>query len=55
MPAVMDLYFALTGASGTWSVEEITGWQRAAGLTPQKPILLQSIPGWASLPAERPK
>ena len=54
-PAVMDLYFALTSASGTWSVEEITGWQRAAGLLPVKPILLQSIPGWASLPAERPK
>jgi hypothetical protein len=54
MRAVMDIYFALTSASGTWSVQEITAWQRAAGLTPQKPILL-SIPGWASLPAERPK
>jgi SAM-dependent methyltransferase len=55
VPAVMDLYFALTSASGTWSVEEISGWQRAAGLSPIKPILLKSSPGWASLPAQRPK
>lgn len=53
--AVMDLYFALTSASGTWSADEIAAWQRAAGLTPMKPILLQSIPGWALLPAGRPK
>jgi SAM-dependent methyltransferase len=54
VPAVMDLYFALTSASGTWSVEEITSWQRAAGLTPQQPIQFQTLPGWASLPAARP-
>jgi SAM-dependent methyltransferase len=55
MPAVMDLYFALTSASGTWSADEMAFWQRDAGLVPREPILLQSIPGWASLPAERPK
>jgi hypothetical protein len=55
MPAVMDLYFALTSASGTWSADEMASWQRDAGLVPREPILLQSIPGWASLPAERPK
>jgi len=55
MPAVLDLYFALTSASGTWSADEMASWQRGAGLVPKKPILLQSIPGWASLPAERPK
>jgi 2-polyprenyl-3-methyl-5-hydroxy-6-metoxy-1,4-benzoquinol methylase len=54
VPAVMDLYFALTSASGTWSAEEITSWQRAAGLIPQQPIQFQSLPGWASLPAARP-
>ena len=47
--------FRITSASGTWSVEEIKGWQRAAGLAPRKPILLQSIRGWAALPAERPQ
>src|ERR1700691_3724891 len=34
--ATMDLYFALTSASGTWSFEEITSWQREAGLDPLK-------------------
>lgn len=54
VPAVMDLYFALTSASGTWSAEEITAWQRDAGLTPMKPIRFPSLPGWASLPAAKP-
>jgi SAM-dependent methyltransferase len=51
--AVMDLYFALTSASGTWSTEEINSWQQAAGLTPLKPIWLRGLPGWAGLPATR--
>jgi SAM-dependent methyltransferase len=55
VPAVMDLYFALTSASGTWSADEITSWQRSAGLVPLKPIRFQSLPGWAALPSERPK
>lgn len=54
VPAVMDLYFALTSSSGTWSRDEIEGWQRGAGLAPLKPIQFQSMPGWASLPAARP-
>ncbi len=53
VPAVMDLYFALTSSSGTWSRDEIVGWQIAAGLTPLKPISFQSLPGWASLPAKK--
>jgi SAM-dependent methyltransferase len=55
MPAVLDLYFAVTSASGTWSADEMSSWQRGAGLLPKEPILLQSLPGWASLPAQRPK
>ncbi|HUR34962.1 MAG TPA: class I SAM-dependent methyltransferase [Vicinamibacterales bacterium] len=43
--ALLDLYFALTSRSGTWSVEEITGWQRAAGLTVKRPIRLRTVPG----------
>ena len=50
----MDLYFVLTSASGTWSAEEIIAWQRAAGLTPMKPIRFPSLPGWALLPAAKP-
>ena len=42
--ALLDLFFAATSESGTWSVAEIADWQRAAGLTPQKPIWLRSVP-----------
>ena len=42
--ALLDLFFAATSESGTWSVEEITDWQRAAGLTSQRPIWLRSVP-----------
>lgn len=45
--ALLDLYFAATSQSGTWSVEEIAGWQQQAGLKPQKPIWLRSLPGSA--------
>lgn len=43
--ALLDLYFALTSESGTWSFEEMAGWQREAGLTPKKPIRLLTSPG----------
>lgn len=43
--ALLDLYFALTSESGTWSFEEMADWQRAAGLTPRKPIRLLTMPG----------
>ena len=29
--ALLDLYFALTSESGTWSFEEMADWQREAG------------------------
>ena len=53
VPAVMDLYFALTSASGTWTLDQIASWHRGAGLTPVKAIQFQSLPGWASLPATK--
>lgn len=43
--ALLDLYFALTSQSGTWSFEEIAGWQREAGLKPLKPVKFLSVPG----------
>jgi SAM-dependent methyltransferase len=55
VPAVMDLYFALTSASGTWALDEIVSWQRGAGLTPIKTIRFTSLPGWASLLAAKDK
>jgi SAM-dependent methyltransferase len=52
--AVLDVYFALTSTSGTWSVEAVQGWQRSAGLSPLRPIWLRTMPGAALLSAARP-
>ncbi len=43
--AVLDVYFGLASASGTWSIGTIQTWQRAAGLHPQRPVWLRTIPG----------
>jgi SAM-dependent methyltransferase len=53
MGALLDLYFALTSQSGTWSIEEMTSWQRDAGLTPLRPIRLRTVPGAAEILARR--
>jgi 2-polyprenyl-3-methyl-5-hydroxy-6-metoxy-1,4-benzoquinol methylase len=42
---LLEFYFALTSRSGTWTVEEIAGWQQAAGLTPRRPIRFLTAPG----------
>lgn len=55
VPAIMDLYFALTSASGTWAEGEIVSWQRGAGLMPMKMIRFPTLPGWVSLPAAKSK
>ena len=55
MGALLDLYFALTSQSGTWSIEEITRWQRDAGLTPKPPIRLRTAPGVAAVVAVKPR
>ncbi|WP_414470918.1 methyltransferase [Microvirga sp. M2] len=51
--AVLDVYFALTSTSGTWSVAAIQEWQRSAGLRILRPIWLKTLPGAALLPAIR--
>jgi SAM-dependent methyltransferase len=43
--ALLDLYYGLTSASGTWSIDEMRDWQRDAGLTPGKPLRLRTTPG----------
>jgi SAM-dependent methyltransferase len=53
--AVLDVYFALTSTSGTWSVETIQNWHRAAGLRSVRPIWLQTVPGAALVSAARPE
>jgi 2-polyprenyl-3-methyl-5-hydroxy-6-metoxy-1,4-benzoquinol methylase len=44
--ATTGLYFSLTSSSGTWSVLEIEGWQKNAGLRIEKPVKPMSMPGW---------
>ena len=51
--ALLDLYFALTSRSGTWSIEEIREWQRDAGLAPFKTIRLRTVPGAAEIVARK--
>ncbi len=43
--ALLEFYFALTSQSGTWAVEEISDWQRQAGLSPRRPIRFRTAPG----------
>ena len=45
--ALLDLYFAMTSESGTWPLETMQDWLRGAGLTPEKPIWLRTMPGGA--------
>ncbi len=49
--ALLDLYFAVTSRSGTWSFEEMAGWQREAGLKPLKPVKFRTVPGVGQQPA----
>jgi SAM-dependent methyltransferase len=51
---LMDLFFGLTSASGTWSAVEIADWQRAAGLQPRRPMRLMLARDIAVLAAEKP-
>ena len=52
--ALLDLYFAFTSTSGTWSYEEMANWQREAGLIPKKPIRFRSVPGSGQQVAVKP-
>jgi SAM-dependent methyltransferase len=47
--ALLDLYFALTSQSGTWSVDEMQGWLNDAGLMPRTPIFMRTMPGAAAV------
>lgn len=44
--AMAGIYFSLTSRSGSWSVEDIEGWHRQAGLSPIKPIKAMTLPGF---------
>ncbi|MCY7349501.1 MAG: methyltransferase domain-containing protein [Cytophagaceae bacterium] len=51
--SLVSLFFGLTSAAGLWSGTELQGWQRAAGLQPQTPKPLLSVPGSALLAAQK--
>lgn len=53
--ALLDLYFALTSQSGTWSFEEMADWQREAGLKPLKPVKFVTVPGNGQQSAVKPR
>jgi SAM-dependent methyltransferase len=52
--SLLEFYFALTSQSGTWAVEEISDWQRDAGLNPRRPIRLRTVPGVGIQAAAKP-
>ncbi len=54
LPLLADLYLANTSQSGSWSLEEMADWQRAAGLVPQKPVRFRSLPGFGQQAAMKP-
>jgi len=52
--AVLDLYFAVTSRSGTWSLETMQAWQHQAGLTVEPPVYLRTLPGAAMVVSRKP-
>ena len=52
--ALLDLYFSLTSAGGTWTTPEIAAWQRAAGLRPRRAVRLRTMIGVAQQAAVKP-
>ena len=52
--ALLDLYFAITSNSGTWSHKEIGSWLEKAALRPGKAMNLRTAPGITVLTAIKP-
>jgi len=52
---LLDLYFALTSESGTWSFAEMADWARGAGLEPRKPMRFRTLPGLGLQAAVKPR
>jgi SAM-dependent methyltransferase len=52
---LLDLYFALTSESGTWTFDEMADWTRGAGLTPKKPVRFRTLPGLGMQGAVKPR
>ena len=52
---IMNFYFALTSQSGAFAFDDMTRWQRAAGLVPGKPARFRAIPGSGIQSAQKPR
>ncbi len=55
IPALLGLYFAMQSRAGvrTWTVNEMAGWQRSAGLLVRRAKPLRTAPGWVQQAAMR--
>jgi SAM-dependent methyltransferase len=55
IPALLGLYFAMQSRPGvrTWTVAEMAGWQRSAGLKVLRARHLRTAPGWVQQSAIR--
>lgn len=55
VPALLGLYFAMQSRPGvrTWTVIEMAGWQRSAGLKVRRAVPLRTAPGWVQQSAIR--
>ena len=56
IPALLGLYFAMQSRPGarTWTIREMAGWQRSAGLKVRPAKRLRTAPGWIQQSAIRP-
>jgi SAM-dependent methyltransferase len=56
IPALLGLYFAMQSRPDvrTWTVGEMAGWQRSAGLKVRRAKPLRTAPGWVQQTAMRP-
>lgn len=52
--ALLDLYFGASSGAGTYSIETMRGWQRAAGLQPLGVRWLRTLPGLVQQAARQP-
>jgi SAM-dependent methyltransferase len=52
---LLGLYFALQSRPGVqaWTIEDMAGWQRDAGLRPRRPMRLRTAPSWVQQAARR--
>jgi len=52
--ALLDLFFAVTSSSGTWSYDELSDWIQRAGLVPGKVVHLRTAPSISVVTGTKP-